>query len=58
MDSNNKGFVYLTKDRLHELETELNILKSKGRKEVAEKIAEARAQLMIYRTIKYIYFIM
>lgn len=43
MDSNNKGFVYLTKDRLHELETELNILKSKGRKEVAEKIAEARA---------------
>jgi transcription elongation factor GreA len=39
----NKGFVYLTKDRLHELETELNGLKQKGRKEVAEKIAEARA---------------
>jgi transcription elongation factor GreA len=43
MDSNNKGFVYLTKDRLHELETELNGLKTKGRKAVAEKIAEARA---------------
>jgi len=39
----NKGFVYLTKDRLHELETDLNELKQKGRKEVAEKIAEARA---------------
>lgn len=43
MDSNNKGFVYLTKDRLHELETELNSLKSRGRKDIAEKIAEARA---------------
>jgi transcription elongation factor GreA len=42
MDSKT-GFVYLTKDRLHELETELNVLKVKGRKEVAEKIAEARA---------------
>ena len=39
----NRGFVYLTKDRLHEVETELNSLKQKGRKEVAEKIAEARA---------------
>jgi len=39
----NKGFVYLTKDRLHELETDLNALKQKGRKEIAEKIAEARA---------------
>ena len=38
-----KGFVYLTKDRLHELETELNNMKVKGRKEVAEKIAEARS---------------
>jgi transcription elongation factor GreA len=37
-----KGFVYLTRERLHELETELNQLKSNGRKEVAEKIAEAR----------------
>ncbi len=39
----NKGFVYLTKDRLHEIETDLNEMKQKGRKEVAEKIAEARA---------------
>jgi transcription elongation factor GreA len=38
-----RGFVYLTKDRLHEVETELNELKQKGRKEVAGKIAEARA---------------
>ena len=38
-----KGYVYLTKERLHELETELNELKVKGRKEVAEKIAEARS---------------
>ena len=37
------GFVYLTKDRLHELETELNDLKSNGRKLMAEKIAEARS---------------
>ncbi len=38
-----KGYVYLTKERLHELETELNELKVSGRKIVAEKIAEARA---------------
>ncbi len=42
MDSN-KGFVYLTKDRLHEIETELNELKSNGRKHVAEQIADARS---------------
>jgi transcription elongation factor GreA len=42
MDSKT-GFVYLTKERLHELETELNELKVNGRKEVAEKIAEARS---------------
>jgi transcription elongation factor GreA len=42
MDSK-QGFVYLTKDRLHEIETELNDLKINGRKEVAEKIAEARS---------------
>ena len=42
MDSK-PGFVYLTKERLHELETELNRLKVAGRKEVAEKIAEARS---------------
>ncbi|HEY3249506.1 MAG TPA: transcription elongation factor GreA [Ignavibacteria bacterium] len=41
MDS--KGFVYLTKDRLHEIETELNNLKIGGRKEIAERIAEARS---------------
>src|SRR6266498_1931316 len=38
-----KGFVYLTRDRLHEIETQLNTLKLVARKEVAEKIAEARA---------------
>jgi len=38
-----KGFVYLTKDRLHEIETELNGLKSAGRKEIAKMIAEARS---------------
>jgi transcription elongation factor GreA len=38
-----KGFVYLTKDRLHEIETELNDLKINGRKHVAEQIAEARS---------------
>lgn len=43
MELNNKGFVYLTKERLHELETELNELKTSGRKQVAEKIAEARS---------------
>lgn len=42
MDSKT-GFVYLTKERLHELENELNELKVNGRKEVAEKIAEARS---------------
>lgn len=41
MDS--KGFVYLTKDRLHEIETQLNHLKKDERRVVAEKIAEARA---------------
>lgn len=39
----NKGFVYLTKDRLHEIETELNDLKTNGRKLIAEQIAEARS---------------
>lgn len=38
-----RGFVYLTKDRLHEIETELNDLKTNGRKLVAEQIAEARS---------------
>jgi transcription elongation factor GreA len=39
-DSN---FVYLTKERLVELEKELQDMKSNGRKEIAAKIAEARA---------------
>ncbi len=43
MENKTKGFVYLTKERLHEIETELNGLKGKGRKEIADKIAEARA---------------
>jgi len=37
-----RGFVYLTRERLHELENELNELKRNGRKNMAEKIAEAR----------------
>jgi len=36
-------FVYLTKERLVELEKELQDMKSNGRKEIAAKIAEARA---------------
>ncbi len=42
MDSRT-GFVYLTKDRLHEIETELNDLKTSGRRLIAEQIAEARS---------------
>jgi len=38
-----ENFVYLTKERLLELEKELQDLKTKGRKEIAAKIAEARA---------------
>ena len=37
------NFVYLTKERLVELEKELQDMKSTGRKEIAAKIAEARA---------------
>jgi transcription elongation factor GreA len=37
------NFVYLTKERLVELEKELQDLKTNGRKEIASKIAEARA---------------
>lgn len=37
------NFVYLTKERLMELEKELQEMKSSGRKEIAAKIAEARA---------------
>ncbi len=37
------NFVYLTKERLVELEKELQDMKSNGRKQIAAKIAEARA---------------
>ena len=37
------GTVYLTKERMQELENELQQMKSKGRKEMADKIAEARS---------------
>ena len=35
--------VYMTKERIREIEQELQILKSKGRMEIARKIAEARS---------------
>src|SRR3972149_7101893 len=41
MTDNN--FVYLTKERLVELERELQELKTNGRKAIAAKIAEARS---------------
>lgn len=37
------NFVYLTRERLVELEKELKELKTNGRKEIAQKIAEARS---------------
>lgn len=37
------NFVYLTRERLRELEKELNDLKTNGRKKMAERIAEARS---------------
>ncbi len=37
------NFVYLTKERLVEIEKDLKEMKMNGRKEMAEKIAEARA---------------
>lgn len=37
------NFVYLTRERLLEIEKELNDLKTRGRKEMAERIAEARS---------------
>lgn len=37
------NFVYLTRERLVELEKELKELKINGRKEIAQKIAEARS---------------
>jgi len=37
------NFVYLSKERIREIEKELNDLKSNGRKAMAERIAEARS---------------
>ncbi len=42
MGENNNGKVYLTRERLTELEKDLRELKGRGRTEVAQKIAEAR----------------
>jgi transcription elongation factor GreA len=42
MGEKNNGSVYLTRERLVELEAELRDLKIKGRAEIAQKIAEAR----------------
>ena len=40
--SENNGRVYLTREKLTEIEQELKQLKTKGRAEMAQKIAEAR----------------
>src|SRR3972149_1204839 len=37
------NFVYLTRERIVEIEKELKEMKTNGRKEMAEKIAEARS---------------
>lgn len=42
MGEQNNGKVYLTRERLRELENNLRELKVKGRAEMAQKIAEAR----------------
>ena len=39
----NNGAVYLTKERLRELELQLHELKTKGRSEMSQKIGEARS---------------
>ena len=41
-EANNSGIVYLTRERLVELEQELRQLKVHERAEIAAKIAEAR----------------
>jgi transcription elongation factor GreA len=43
MGENNNGTIYLTRERLVELEAELRELKVRGRAEIAQKIAEARS---------------
>jgi transcription elongation factor GreA len=40
--SENNGRIYLTRERLTEMEQELKVLKTAGRAEMAQKIAEAR----------------
>lgn len=42
-EKNNNGIVYLTRERLVELENELHELKLTGRAEMAQKIGEARS---------------
>jgi transcription elongation factor GreA len=42
-ENKNNGIVYLTRERLVELEKDLHELKVKGRAEMAQKIAEARS---------------
>ena len=37
------GTVYLTRERMRELEQELHVMKTKGRAEIADKISEARS---------------
>ncbi|MFP4368903.1 MAG: transcription elongation factor GreA [Candidatus Kapaibacterium sp.] len=37
------GTIYMTKERVREIEKELHELKTKGRKEIAQKIADARS---------------
>jgi len=41
--NNNNGKIYLTRERIIELEHELRALKTSGRAEMAQKIAEARS---------------
>ena len=43
MGESNNGKVYLTRERIRELEVELREMKVKGRAEMAQKIAEARS---------------
>ena len=38
-----KGTVYLTRERMLELEKKLHVMKTKGRAEIAEKISDARS---------------
>ncbi len=42
-ETKSSSIVYLTKERLRELEIELHGLKTKGRSDIAQKIAEARS---------------